>query len=65
MFPFCWLFRQIFYLCKKSIKIILLFVIFILVFMYSTNVFGYQQEILTDGSTSATIVPTQDMYQKL
>ena len=65
MFPFCWLFRQIFYLCKKSIKIILLFVIFILVFMYSTNVFGYQQEILTDGSTSATIVPTQDMYQAL
>lgn len=51
--------------CKKSIKIILLIAIFILVFMHCTNVFGYQQEILTDGSTSATIVPVQDMYAAL
>lgn len=65
MYIFFWLFKQIFYLCKKSKKIILLLVIFILIFMYCNNVFGYQQEILTDGSTSATIVPVQDMFNAL
>ena len=63
-----WFFKQLYYVFKKITKhkFLLLFLFFVIAFfIFNDNVHAFGSEILTDGSTSATIVPTQDMFDCL
>lgn len=63
-----WFFKELYYILKKITKhkFFLLFMFFVIVyFIFYNNVYAYSDEILTDGSTSATIVPVQDMFDCL
>lgn len=63
-----WFFKQLYYVLKKITKhkFLLLILFFVIAFfIFNNNVHAYGNEILVDGSTSATIVPTQDMFNCL
>ena len=70
MYYIFWFFKQFYYILDKITKhkykiIFLLMLLVIVFFIFHSKVFAYGDEVLTDGNTSANIVPTQDMFDCL